>query len=71
MNGWSVIGWISRSDRRREFEEVALIHLDALSWTDGERAFMLVSTLDYEALFQCADRLLGDRLDRTQLPERG
>lgn len=42
-----------------------------VSWTDGERAFMLVSTLDYEAIFECADRLLADRLDQTRLPERG
>jgi len=36
---------------------------NTVAWTDGKAVFGLVSTLDYEALLECADRL---RLDRAQ-----
>ena len=36
---------------------------NTVAWTDGKAVFGLVSTLDYDALLECADRL---RLDRAQ-----
>jgi len=36
---------------------------NTVAWTDGKAVFGLVSTLDYEALLECADRL---RLERAQ-----
>jgi mycothiol system anti-sigma-R factor len=35
-----------------------------VSWTDGQAVFSLVSSLDYEALLECADRLRTERLQR-------
>lgn len=52
--------------RRREWGGYRTV-----SWTEGQSTFMLVSTLDYEALYECADRLFVDHLDQTRLPERG
>jgi mycothiol system anti-sigma-R factor len=39
----------------------------AVSWTDGRATFGLVSMLDYEALFECADRLRAEREHQTSL----
>ena len=36
---------------------------NTVAWTDGKAVFGLVSTLDYDALLECADRL---RLERAQ-----
>jgi mycothiol system anti-sigma-R factor len=38
-----------------------------VSWTDGQAVYGLVSTLDYDALLECADRLRAERLSRTRL----
>lgn len=35
-----------------------------VSWSDGGRLFALVSTLDYEVLLECADRLRVEHADR-------
>jgi anti-sigma factor (TIGR02949 family) len=35
-----------------------------VSWTEDEMVFGLVSTLDYDALFECADRLREERTAR-------
>ncbi len=39
----------------------------AVSWTDGRVSFGLVSMLDYDALFECADRLRAQREHQTSL----
>ncbi len=38
-----------------------------VSWTDGHAVFGLVSMLDYNALFECADRLRAERAKQTSL----
>jgi len=38
-----------------------------VSWADGQTLFGLVSTLDYEALLECADRLRLERAAQTRL----
>ena len=38
-----------------------------VAWTDGQILFGLVSSLDYDALFECADRLRMERARRTHL----
>ena len=38
-----------------------------VAWTDGQALFGLVSSLDYDALLECADRLRVERVRRTQL----
>lgn len=38
-----------------------------VSWSDGVVIFALVSTLDYEALLECADRLRVERANQTRL----
>jgi mycothiol system anti-sigma-R factor len=38
-----------------------------VSWTDGHTLFGLVSTLDYDALLECADRLRFEHTNQTRL----
>ena len=38
-----------------------------VSWTDGQTVFGLVSSLDYDALLECADRLRLERARQTRL----
>jgi mycothiol system anti-sigma-R factor len=38
-----------------------------VSWADDQTLFGLVSTLDYEALLECADRLRQERRNQTRL----
>lgn len=38
-----------------------------VSWSDGRAVFGLVSMLDYEALFECADRLRVERANQARL----
>ncbi len=38
-----------------------------VSWTDGHVVLGLVSTLDYDALLECADRLRAERAERIRL----
>lgn len=38
---------------------------NTVAWTDGKTVFGLVSTLDYDALLECADRLRLDRAERS------
>lgn len=38
---------------------------NTVAWTDGKAVFGLVSTLDYDALLECADRLRLDRSERS------
>jgi anti-sigma factor RsiW len=40
---------------------------NTVAWTDGKVVFGLVSTLDYEALLECADRLRLDRATRSHV----
>ncbi len=40
---------------------------NTVAWTDGKAVFGLVSTLDYEALLECADRLRLDRAARSEV----
>ncbi len=41
--------------------------LRTVSWTEGESLFGLVSMLDYDALFECADRLRAERASQRPL----
>jgi mycothiol system anti-sigma-R factor len=38
---------------------------NTVAWTDGKAVFGLVSTLDYDALLECADRLRLERAERS------
>jgi anti-sigma factor RsiW len=38
-----------------------------VAWTDGQSLFGLVSSLDYDALLECADRLRSERARQTRL----
>jgi anti-sigma factor (TIGR02949 family) len=38
-----------------------------VTWTDGRAVFGLVSSLDYDALLECADRLRTERANATRL----
>jgi anti-sigma factor RsiW len=38
-----------------------------VSWSDGQTVFGLVSSLDYDALLECADRLRAERARQTRL----
>jgi anti-sigma factor RsiW len=38
-----------------------------IAWTDGQTLFGLVSSLDYDALLECADRLRTERARQTRL----
>jgi mycothiol system anti-sigma-R factor len=40
---------------------------NTVGWTDGRAVFGLVSTLDYDALLECADRLRLDRAERSRV----
>jgi mycothiol system anti-sigma-R factor len=48
-----------RRDERKGYHTV--------TWTDGRAVFGLVSSLDYEALLECADRLRLERATTTRL----
>lgn len=41
--------------------------LRTVSWQDGQTLFSLVSTLDYNALLECADQLRAERARETRL----
>jgi anti-sigma factor RsiW len=49
------------SYRGRDYHTRELRGYRTVSWTDGRTLFGLVSTLDYDALLECADRLRSDR----------
>jgi anti-sigma factor RsiW len=40
---------------------------NTVAWTDGKVVFGLVSTLDYDALLECADRLRLDRAEQSRV----
>lgn len=39
----------------------------AVAWTDGRAVYSLVSSLDYDALLECADRLRAERTEQVRL----
>ncbi len=53
----------------RDQDYVAYEHkgFRTVSWSDGQAVYGLVSTLDYEALLECADRLRAERARQTGL----
>jgi anti-sigma factor RsiW len=56
----AVLGGTRVSYRGHDYLTLERKGYNTVSWTDGQTAFGLVSTLGYEALLECADRL---RLD--------
>jgi len=55
------------SYRGHEYRRAERKGYHTVMWTDGRAAFGLVSSLDYEALLECADRLRLERANATSL----
>jgi anti-sigma factor RsiW len=55
------------SYRGHEYLTLARKGYRTVSWSDGQTVFGLVSTLDYEPLLECADRLRADRARAARL----
>ena len=66
-DGSAGLGGTSVSYRGHEYRRGERKGYHTVTWTDGRAVFGLVSSLDYDALLECADRLRLERARATSL----